>query len=76
MKKILIILCCSMMSFVTSFGQQEEWGTIDVPTRMDWWIGASAGTTWSFADNAPSNNIGKNIPRFDFQLGTFFTRAF
>ena len=76
MKKILIILCCSLMSFVTSFGQQEEWGTIDVPKRMDWWIGASVGTTVSFADNAPSHSFRKNIPSLDIQLGTFFTRAF
>ena len=58
MKKILIILCFLMMSCVASFGQQEEWGTIDVPTRMDWWIGASVGTTWSFADNAPMYDKG------------------
>jgi len=75
MKRILIILCCSMMSYVASFGQQEEWGTIDLPKRMDWWIGASVGSTLSFSDNAPSNNFVKNIPSFDFQLGTFFTRA-
>lgn len=76
MKKILFILCFSMMSFVTSFGQKEEWGTIDVPKRMDWWIGASVGSTLSFADNAPNSNFVKNFPSIDVQLGTFFSRAF
>lgn len=76
MKKLLIILCSSLMSCLASFGQKEEWGTIDVPTRMDWWISASAGSTLSFADNAPSNNFVKNFPSIDVQLGTFFSRAF
>ncbi len=76
MMKYFFICLLVAMSSVSSFGQKEEWGTIDVPKRMDWWIGASVGTTWSFADNAPSSNLGKNFPSFDFQLGTFFTRAF
>ena len=76
MMKYLFICLFVVLSSVSSFGQQEEWGTIDVPKRMDWWIGASVGTSVSFADNAPSSNIGKNFPSLDFQLGTFFTRAF
>ena len=76
MMKYLFICLFVALSCVSSFGQQEEWGTIDVPTRMDWWIGASAGSTLSFSDNAPGNNFFKNIPSLDIQLGTFFTRAF
>lgn len=76
MMKYLFICLFVVLSTVSSFGQQEEWGTIDVPKRMDWWIGASVGTTVSFADNAPSHNFRKNFPSLDIQLGTFFTRAF
>lgn len=76
MMKYLFICLFVALSCVSSFGQQEEWGTIDVPKRMDWWIGASVGSTLSFSDNAPNNNFVKNFPSIDVQLGTFFSRAF
>ena len=76
MKKILFVLSLVSMSYVTSFGQQDGWKAADVPIRMDWFIGASGGTTYSFADNSASGNFRKNFPCGDFQVGTFLTKYF
>lgn len=75
MKRFLVIFVVCICAWQGTKAQ-NEWGTIDAPKRMDWWIGASIGTTYSFADNAARGNFGKNFPSLDFQLGTFFTRAF
>lgn len=74
MKKIFSVLAFIVISCAVSFGQDQEYQ--DLPVKKDWWIGASIGSTYSFADNAPSNNFVKNIPSLDFQLGTFFTKSF
>ena len=84
MKQSLLVLLFLFICVLSSFSQQKGWGTYELPKRdysylpkrLDWWIGASIGTTWSFADNAASGNIGKNIPSLDIQIGTFFTKSF
>lgn len=56
--------------------QAQEWGTKDVPKRLDWWYGASVGITHSMAENATGTDFFHNYPGVDMQVGVFFSRAF
>ena len=73
MNRLLYILIVVLMSLTSAHAQ--EWGTKDVPKRLDWWLGASVGVTHSLAENATSTDFIHNYPGVDMQVGTFFSRA-
>ena len=74
MKRILTLLLATLLAGTSLWARryQDEWD--DEHRRLDWWLGASVGVTHSLAENATSNDMFKNYPGFDMQVGTFFSR--